>query len=173
VKFFAKKSPMEGPAKVKSRRLNKAAVLLLATIVPIAAYAYPHAAQSRQKSPSVSRKTLTGLYLRSDGSELDVLQLSTHAIKFAIAAVGPYSRADPAPAPSTGSLIGTVTLVGKRAVYRTAFSDGTCHVTFQFSGSKAILSQGDSDCDFGAGVDISGTYQKKNSCTPKPETFTP
>ena len=146
---------------------------LLAAVGPIVSHATPHALQSKQKSHGVNTKAFTGLYLRSDGSELDVLQLPSRAIKFAIAAVGPYSKSDPTPAPSTGSLTGVVTLKGNRAVYRMALGSGVCRVTFQFSGSKAILSQGDSNCDFGAGVDVTGVYQKKNSRVPKPQMFEP
>lgn len=144
---------------------------LLAAAMPLVSYATPHAPQSRKRSHGINTKTLTGLYMRSDGSELDVLQLPSRAVKFAIAAVGPCSKSDPAPAPSTGNLTGVLTLRGNRAVYRTSFSDGVCRVTFRFSGSRAILSQGDSDCDFGAGVDVTGVYQKKDSRVPKPEVF--
>lgn len=146
---------------------------LLALSANILVNARPGHRARTSRSTNTNTKSFTGHYAREDGSDLDVLVLPGHKMEFGIAAVGPYSKSDPNPAPSTGDLYGTVALVGSHAVYRTSYGDGVCRVTFQFLGSKAVLSQGDSDCDFGAGVDVTGVYQKKNSRVPKPEMFEP
>lgn len=125
--------------------------------------------ENRHEKVRVSAKSLTGLYSRKDGADLSVLARPGSKLEFAIAALGPYFGSGRDQARSDGELYGTVTLRGSRAEYH----EGACHVTFRFTGSKAILSQGDSDCDFGAGVDVTGVYDKKNSQTPKPETLTP
>lgn len=146
-------------------------VVLLAAAAQIDTVASPSIHAVKQKLSRVSTKSLTGFYVRKDRSDLHILELPGHKLKFAAFALGPYSASDPAPAPSTGELSGIVTLRGNRAVYSTSYGQGVCRVAFQFSSSKAILSQNGSGCDFGAGVDVTGVYQKKDSRVPKPEVF--
>lgn len=146
-----------------------ASALLLVMTAQSGAGARHGTRASQGSGQRFNAKSLTGLYSRKDKSDLYVLGLSGGKLKFSIFALGPYSASDPAPAPSAGNLAGTVRLAGDHADYR----DGLCHVTFRFSGSRAVLSQGSSDCDFGAGVDVSGVYYQKNSRVPKPEALAP
>lgn len=160
----------------KTRIPKKAQVLAFCLASAIIAAAGSLTAGLSRAAPRVSHekvrviaKRLTGLYSRKDGSDLSILAHPGGKLDFGIQAIGFNFGTAREPAPSTGDLYGTITLKGSHAEYQ----DGDCHVSFQFTGSSAILSQRGSDMNFGQGVDITGVYYKKNSQVPKPGMLKP
>ena len=126
-----------------------AAVLAAASLLPAA-----FALTGPQRAP----QSVTGTYRRGDTSSLTVRALpGGRRVRFALFVLAP--GAVPDAAPNTGDLSGEATLQGgTNAVYRR----GGCTITLRFRGDEATLKQfGDAaDCDFGSGVEATGTYRR-------------
>lgn len=109
----------------------------------------------------------TGSY-ESDGSSIDILEISPGVLRFYISAI--WSGKESV---HTGDLCGDVKVEGKRARYVGAAGGKDCEAgvscceltwTFREGGKLEIAQEG--GCNFGAGVTAAGAYEKSSSNAP-------
>ena len=62
---------------------------------------------------------------------------------------------------------------GSTVVYKTTKFGGDCRITIQFTAARALVSQrgNDSDCGFGAFVNVGGTYHRISRARPRFDLF--
>lgn len=140
---------------METRQCLGASVLVVAAAMSVLPPAFGLGAPREADKPVPG---LTGTYRRGDTSSLTVRALpGGKRVRFALSLLAPGAKPDTAP--NTGDASGEAMLQGGgNAVYRR----DRCTITMRFRGDEATLKQfGDAaDCDFGSGVEATGTYRR-------------